>query len=328
MLPEQLLDPAELRVHLVHRAVLAAAGGVVGVRQILEPAHQHADVRARRRRRPASSAARGRPRPDTRRAPRTRRSRGRRARAPARGCADSSRAARPACSRGRPAPTRVRYPWQPARAACGRSRDSCRRGSTSLQRRVARIARYGDGPGSHIADRGGARRSSAGSRWSTALYGRRSRRFPLGGEIPDGPLAYRVAPRPAAAVRARAAAGADRRARAPPAGTTRSRATSATRRTCRTTRAAPPAGRSPRRPASTPASSSSPTTRARISSPPATRARWSTRRPSGLTPALMIERHRRPDPQAVRRRASTCPAGSRTWRGTTPGSPTARARCW
>ena len=24
-----------------------------------------------------------------------------------------------------------------------------------------------------------------------ALYGRRSRRFPLGGEIPDGPLAYR-----------------------------------------------------------------------------------------------------------------------------------------
>ena len=25
----------------------------------------------------------------------------------------------------------------------------------------------------------------------SALYGRRSRRFPLGGEIPDGPLAYR-----------------------------------------------------------------------------------------------------------------------------------------
>ena len=24
-----------------------------------------------------------------------------------------------------------------------------------------------------------------------ALYGRRSRRFPMGGEIPDGPLAYR-----------------------------------------------------------------------------------------------------------------------------------------
>src|SRR5512144_3177281 len=30
-----------------------------------------------------------------------------------------------------------------------------------------------------------------------ALYGRRSRRFPLGGEIPDGPLAYRSAHDPA-----------------------------------------------------------------------------------------------------------------------------------
>ena len=191
------------------RAVLAAARGVVGVRQILEPAHQHAHARA------ADGVGRHHRRlgedlvqilgqrlglVDQR---------GRRARAPARGCAGSSRAARRACPRGRPAPTRARCPWRPARAGCGRSRDSCRRGSTSLQRRVARIARMGTEPDLTPQIDEGARRARPVS------AGRRALRppvaaLPAGRRDPRRAARLPVAPRPDAAVRGRAAAGADR----------------------------------------------------------------------------------------------------------------------
>jgi hypothetical protein len=67
-----------------------------------------------------------------------------------------------------------------------------------------------------------------------ALYGRRSRRFALGEEIPDGPLAYRSKhePLPLTELERLLVVSA---IRGPPAGTTRLRGTSATLRTPRTT---------------------------------------------------------------------------------------------
>ena len=146
-----------------------------------------------------------------------------------------------------------------------------------------------------------ALRELAGFPLLEALYGRRSRRFAMGAQIPDGPLAYKSRARPAAAVGPRAHDRPHRRWRARPAGTTRSRATRATRRTSPTTRAARRAARSRRRRASTPPSSSSPTTRAPTSSPTRDAGALVDPADEEITPELMVERHRERIREALRR---------------------------
>jgi hypothetical protein len=117
-----------------------------------------------------------------------------------------------------------------------------------------------------------------------ALFGRRSRRFALGDEIPDGPLAYKSRHQPVPL------SDLERLLVLSAMGGTTGWHYSITRHA----RYAPhvsnyaagrPGAPSPRRPASTPPSCSSPTTPAYGSSPPATRARWSTRPPSRSRPS-------------------------------------------
>ena len=117
-----------------------------------------------------------------------------------------------------------------------------------------------------------------------ALFGRRSRRFALGGEIPDGPLAYKSKHEPLPLTELERAL-----VLASMGGTTGWHYG-----ITRHARYAPhvsnyPSGRrgapSRRPPASTPPSSSSPTTRAPTSSRPAMRARWSTPPPRRSLPS-------------------------------------------
>ncbi len=112
-----------------------------------------------------------------------------------------------------------------------------------------------------------------------ALFGRRSRRFSRGGEIPDGPLAYRSGqePVPLSELERMLVPGA--------MGGTTGWHFSITRHARYAPHASnyparPRGARSRRRPGSTPPNCSSPTTRACTCSRPATPARWWTRPPS------------------------------------------------
>ena len=109
-----------------------------------------------------------------------------------------------------------------------------------------------------------------------ALHGRRSRRFALGDEIPDGPLAYKSKhdPMPLSDLERMLVLSA---MGGTTGGITRSRDTNATPRIFRTTRAERRVARSRRPRVSTPPSSSSRMTQARTSSQPVTPARSSTR---------------------------------------------------
>jgi hypothetical protein len=109
-----------------------------------------------------------------------------------------------------------------------------------------------------------------------ALFGRRSRRFALGDELPDGPLAYRSRHEPLPLDEL------ERMLVLSAMGGTTGWHYSITRHARYAPHvsnyAAGAAGRTfPRRPASTPPSCSSPTTPACTSSRPATPARWWTR---------------------------------------------------
>ena len=159
-----------------------------------------------------------------------------------------------------------------------------------------------------------------------ALYGRRSRRFPLGGEIPDGPLAYRSAHEHVPLSELETLLILTRHGRhhrlalrdhAP-------RALRAALRQLQRRRGGPHVpvgGRLPHRRAVLHRR-----LRARTSSRPATPARSSIPAVEELTPELMVERHRDRDREALRRAAPPAPRqepymeGHNTWIANEPGS--------